>query len=250
MTSGNCPWESPPETVVPSRDEVHVWCLSLTPKAPVLDRLRRILSADEIARADRFYFERDRTRFIAARGQLRTILARYLRVDPEIITFCYGARGKPFLDREAAPADLKFNLSHSGDLGLVGVTVGREIGVDIELMREMQDAEQIAKRFFSPIENKVFRSFPQTKRLEAFFACWTTKEAYIKATGDGLWRPTESFDVSFEPSVPARLIAVEGDLEEASRWTLKALEPAPGYVGAVAVEGTGWSISCWWLEPG
>jgi len=234
-------WAFPPETVAPSRDQVHLWKVWLTYAGPELQFLEQILASDEQARADRFHFERDRRRFIAARGQMRMILAGYVGVSARALIFSYGARGKPFLREPLEAEALKFNLSHSGELALLAVTRDRDIGVDLEEVRFLDDDESIAERFFSPRENAALRAVRQPERLEAFFSCWTLKEAYVKATGDGLARPTNSFDVSCEP---AHLLGVEGGSQEVSRWSLVKLAPEPGYVGALAVEGQGWILDC------
>ena len=240
-------WGDPPETLALSRDRVHVWMVRLNPTPPRLQVFWQTLAPDERARAERFHFERDRRRFIAARGQLRMILGRYALVDPTALAFSYGPRGKPFLSHPQRTPAISFNLSHSGELALAAVTHDRSVGVDIEEMRALNDAEGIAERFFSPREYSVFRAIPEQERLEGFYRCWTCKEAYVKATGDGLARPTESFDVAFSRGAAARLLSVEGEADEAARWSMAALEPARGYIGAIAVEGHNWSLACWRL---
>src|SRR5262249_26367386 len=151
---------------------------------PLLTRLREILADDERRRADRFHFEKDCRHFTAARGAMRILLAGYLAHRPEEVRFAYSNYGKP---RLAAESKLCFNLTHSQGLALLAVTRGREIGVDVERLREMErDGEPLAERFFSPREAAVLRSLPTRLRREAFFHCWTRKEAYIKAHGMGL----------------------------------------------------------------
>jgi 4'-phosphopantetheinyl transferase len=234
-------WAFPPETVELSRDQVHLWKVWLTYAGLELHSLEQSLASDEQARADRFHFARDRRRFIAARGQMRMILASYVGASARALTFSYGARGKPFLRQPLEAEALKFNLSHSGELALLAVTRDRDIGVDLEEVHFLDDDESIAERFFSPRENAALRAVPQPERLEAFFSCWTLKEAYVKATGDGLARPTNSFDVFCEPG---HSLGVEGDSQKVSRWSLVKLAPEPGYVGALAVEGQGWILDC------
>ncbi len=159
------------------------------------------------------------------------------------MAFSYGPRGKPALAQSIEAGALKFNLSHSGELALVAVTQERDIGVDLEEIRLIEDADQIAEKFFSPRENETLRALSGAEKLEAFFHCWTRKEAYLKATGDGLARPTKSFDVTLAPGEPVRLVNVEGQSLEASRWSLVGLVPARGYVGAVAVQGHTWTLN-------
>jgi 4'-phosphopantetheinyl transferase len=241
-------WAHPPDVLSLPRDHVDLWKAGLNPPEVSLRLLEQTLASDERTRAERFRFDRDRRRFIAARGQLRMILSRYVEVDPQALVFSYGLHEKPFL---ALPfrTGLKFNLSHSGELALVAVTLNREIGIDLEEIRHFDIAERLAERFFSRRENAALRALPEAERLAAFYCCWTLKEAYLKATGNGLARATDSFDVVFDRAEPARLLSVEGKSEEASFWSLLRLAPAPGYAGAVAVEGSGWTIARWEIRP-
>lgn len=223
---------------------VHVWCAPLNPPDDVVRRYRELLAPDEWARADRFRFDQHRRQFTVARGVLRTLLGRYLEVDPRRVEFRYGSHGKPELGGALAGSDLRFNVSHSGELALYAVSRGRELGVDIELVHPMDDGMEIAERFFSAAENVVFRSLAASAREEAFFNCWTRKEAYIKAVGEGLSFPLHAFDVSLAPGEPARLLGAR-DPEQAARWTLRELDPAPGYKAALVAEGDGWEVECW-----
>ena len=249
MTMFNHRWHLPPPDLALSRDDVHVWRASLKQPPERGRQLAQTLSCDEMMRAERFRFERDRRRFVVGRGVLRTILGRYLGVEPGQMQFRYDPRGKPHLAEAVGGCGLQFNLAHSHELALYAFTRDREIGVDLEYVRPMPDAEEIAARFFSTRENAVFRVLPKSQKLEAFYNCWTRKEAYLKAIGDGLARPLDQFDVSLAPGDPAMLLHVEGDPLETARWSLQALTPAVGYVAAVAVEGRGWRLACWqWLE--
>lgn len=230
-------------------DEIHVWRIPLDGVGPSQDEAQALLSADEQERWGRFHFARDRRRFERARVALRVILAAYLDEEARRIRFAFGTHGKPELAEPSG--EVGFNLSHSGDLALLAVAGRREVGVDVEAVRPVCDAEAIAERFFSPAENAALRQLPPQGRLDAFFRCWTRKEAYLKALGEGLARPLDGFDVSLEPDAPARLLKVHADPQEASRWWLTALEPGPGYVGALAACGRGWRPSLWeWPSPG
>ena len=213
---------------------------------------RRLLSDDERARADRFRFDQHRRQYTVGRGALRTLLASYLGTRPELIRFSYGPRGKPFLDPAlAAGVDgLQFNLSNSSEMALVGFVRGTEIGVDIEYLKPMPDCEQISERFFSASEREVLRKLPQAVKEEGFFNCWTRKEAYLKAVGEGLAAPLDSFDVTLAPGDPPRMLTLEGDAERASRWYLQCFRPADQYIGALAIEGGPpaggeWKVSTW-----
>jgi 4'-phosphopantetheinyl transferase len=233
-------WLSAPSgPVALAPDEVHVWRASLRPPAGLLARLEAHLSPDERARAARFRFPVHRTAFVAGRGVQRDILARYTGLAPAELTYREGSHGKPELDGAAA-AEIRFNVSNAGDLALYAVTVRREIGVDLEQLKPMPDGMDIAQRFFSAPENEVFAALAEEVRDLAFFRCWTRKEAYIKAVGEGLSMPLDRFDVAFAPGEPARILRTRGNPAEAERWSMLALEPGPGYVGAMAVEGTGW----------
>ncbi len=226
-------------------DEVHIWRIALEVSTPFLLRLREILADDERRRADRFHFEKDRHHFIAARGAMRLLLAGYLARRPEEVRFAYGNYGKPRLADKDNEGNLRFNLTHSHGLALLAVTRGWEIGVDVERLRDMErDGELLAERFFSPREAAVLRSLPTRLRREAFFRCWTSKEAYIKAHGKGLSLPLDQFEVSLHPDEPAGLLATQHDPPEAKRWSLRSLFPGEGYVATVAVEGHLWRLWC------
>jgi len=196
-------------------------------------------------RARRFHFQRDSERFIVTRGLLRCILGRYLGIEPGRLRFVYNSYGKPALATASDEGALCFNLSHSGGLALYAVARGRQVGIDLERIRAVPEIEQIAQRFFSSREYAAFRSLAAGLRQEAFYSCWTRKEAYIKARGQGLSLPLDQFDVSLVPGEPARLLDVRGDSQDGHHWLLRELEPGPGYVAALAVEGHGWKLKCW-----
>ena len=224
-------WRKPPDPVPIQDDEVHIWRVGLNMETGLLDRLGQTLSAQEHQRAAAFLFQRDRERFIASHGFLHDVLGRYLGIGPENVAFYHGPAGKPELVGETL---LRFNLSHSGSCGLLGVTRGREIGVDIEEKRPMPDALQLAKRFFSSGENRVLEELNGDP--SAFFRCWTRKEAFMKARGLGLSLGLHRFEVAFAPGEPARLLHMEGEPDAPSRWWLADLPLGPDFVGACAVE--------------
>jgi len=225
--------------------EIHVWRASLDQPEFQFQRLKQTLSMDERMRAERFHFEQDRKRFIVGRGILRTILGRYLNVASRRLQFCYGRNGKPALTDTFGKGTILFNMSDSEGLALYGFTRDREIGVDIEQVHDISDMDQIAERFFSVRENAIFHALPERNKKEAFFRCWTRKEAFIKAVGDGLSRPLDTFDVSMVPDEPARLLRIEGDSNDPPRWCMQELELAPGYASAFAVEKQNWRLHCW-----
>lgn len=241
----NTVWVAPPEQLALHEDEAHVWRASLTRTPSELQGLSSLLSPDETDRAQRFHFERDRASFIAARAVLRTILAAYLKLNPAHLQFSYSAHGKPSLSDEAGSGGLRFNLSHSHALALYAVTRNREIGVDIEQIRADFAGEEIAERFFSSTEIAMLRALPSNERNESFFNCWTRKEAYIKARGEGLSFPLDRFDVSLSPGEQRVTLNVPEAPFEAARWSLLALTPEDGYAAAIAVEGHDWNLKCW-----
>lgn len=245
MTTSERAWHAPPADLALTDDSIHVWRTSLDLSPAHLQRLQQTLAPDEANRAARFHFERDRRHFIVARGVLRDILSRYLGTEPGQLRFSYTEYGKPALLGAPGRETLNFNVSHSHGMALYAVTRGREIGVDIEHIREDFECEQIAERFFSSQENEVLRALPAEVKHVAFFNCWTRKEAYIKAIGEGLSHPLDQFDVSLAPDEPAALLNTRGNPQEARRWTIQALFPSSGYVAALAAEGSGWQIRCW-----
>jgi len=229
-------------------DELHLWSARLCPPASVEQRLRQSLDDDERARAARFMMAHDRTRFVVAHGLLRHVLGRYLRVAPELIQYRYANRGKPSLVLRRAAPRLQFNLSHSGDLALFAVVLRRRVGVDVERVQPGRDTAGISARFFSPGEAAAMRALGPDAQVEAFYNGWTRKEAYIKARGEGLSLPLDSFDVSLTPGEPAALLRAAGGSREVRRWELVGLTPAPGYAAAVAVEAgirriVGWTLA-------
>ncbi|HTP85308.1 MAG TPA: 4'-phosphopantetheinyl transferase superfamily protein [Bryobacteraceae bacterium] len=210
--------------------EVHVWRVALDRPA---EPFRTLLSPDEMARAAKFRVPNGAERYIVGRGVLRTLLGRYTGVEPAGIVFVHNQFGKP----EVPGTNVCFNLSHSHGQALAAFTRGRAIGVDIERIREEVMREKIAERFFSPAEARALAALPADHQAQGFFNCWTRKEAWIKARGEGMSIPLSSFEVSLAPGEPARLLATRPDAEEAGRWSLAALDCEPGFAAAVAVAG-------------
>ena len=207
--------------------------------------LSPLLSQDELLRSGRFHFEKDRNAFIVRRGILRTILGRYLTVEPGRLTFSYEKKGKPRVADTFGKSAINFNLSLSSDIALYAFTRNYEIGIDVEHIRDIADAHQIVNHNFSLREQTDYHSVPRNKKKEAFFNCWTRKEAFIKAIGEGLSHPLESFDVSLTPGKPAQILSIAGDSEKASQWFIQSLTPAPEYVAAFAVKHHDFQLKCW-----
>ncbi len=222
------------------RDEVFAWRAPLDRSAPELAAWSALLSAAERERAERFHFERDRRHFIAARAMLRTLLGAYTGVAAENLAFLYGPQGKPSL-ASAAGVDprLRFNVSHSNGVALFAFASGASVGVDIEFMRSGVDCTGIAINYFSPRERAVLERLPAPVQIDAFFACWTRKEAYIKALGGGLSVPLDRFDVSLSPEEPARLLEDRGDPSATQRWAMYDLDAGKEFRAALVVERPG-----------
>ena len=238
-------WDSPPRYTVLTGADVHVWKSPLNPPMLLVRDLEQRLAPDECDRADRFVRAEDRSRFIVGRGVLRTILGGYLGRDPDQLHFRYSPSGKPVLSAESGSHSIRFNVSHTRDIALYAVTIGREIGVDLERIRADFGTEEIAARFFSAREVAALCALTPPYRLEAFFTCWTRKEAYLKARGEGLSLPLDRFTVSLAPGHPAALLEVLDDPEESARWSLRQLFPGADHVAALAVEGRDWHLKCW-----
>jgi 4'-phosphopantetheinyl transferase len=237
-------WALNPEQLDLGEGEIHVWRAYLDCEETVLRQFETTLASDEKDRANRFFFQKDRDGFIAARGVLRELLGRYVNRSPADIEFNYGHRGKPSLRAEAFERPVRFNVSHSHGLALLAFAVGRQLGVDVELLRPDFAADEIAERYFSPQEVMELRAVPTSLRAEGFFLCWTRKEAYIKARGEGLHIPLDSFQVSLTPGQPERLQSSDN-----SQWGLRSLRPDSRYVGALVGEGQGWRMRCWDWKP-
>lgn len=233
---------SSPRAETLSSGAVHVWHIYGGVHEDVVLRCRRVLSVDEAQRADRFHFDRDRNLFICFRAALRSILARYLNVAPNRIAFSYAAQGKPDLAPGSPESRLRFNLSHSHDRCLLAVTLDAQVGIDIEFIDRGFTTDEIAERFFSCGEVKTLQALSPEERPAAFFSCWTRKEAYIKAVGEGLSLPLDSFDVAFGPGVPPALLRVQSSPHEVSRWSMYNLPAPPGYAAAMVIEGSGHSL--------
>lgn len=219
--------------------EVEVWAVALDPPSYHVDHFWTLLSPDEVERARRFRFDQHRRRYVVGRGALRTLLGAYLGREPRDIRFTYGPRGKPGL---ADGGDLDFNLSNSDELALVGFLRGVPIGVDVELVRPMEDLEPIARRFFCESETAKLLALPSTVQTDSFFNCWTRKEAYLKAVGEGLAAPLDSFEVTLAPEEAPRMLALKGDVQAAEPWFYAHFLPQPGYIGALAIEGGSWEV--------
>lgn len=212
---------------------VEVWSFPLVVPSLSIARFEDALAPDERVRAGRFAFPHLRDAFVVARGALRCVLSRYLGCDPAEVPILYSSAGKPVVESSTG---LDFNLTHSGRRAAIAAARHCSIGVDIEQVRSVTDMREIARRYFCREESDAIEALPEDKRLQAFFCCWTRKEAYMKAVGDGLGLPLDTFRVTVDPDAPAKLIHSRGCAEPTGPWTLEDLRLNPGYAAAVAYE--------------
>ena len=234
-------WQAPQDKIELAPDAVDVWLLDLAQPEVVRTQLWPLLAPDEQVRANRFYFDIHRHRFIVGRGVLRILLGNYLNIQPQAVVFAYGEQGRPFLSH----SDFAFNISHSEDVALLAFTWGRELGVDVEAIRPLTDADAVARISFSQKELAEYTAVSEAQKPQAFYNCWTRKEAFIKAVGSGLSYPLDSFDVTLLPGEPAQILQIQGSKAEASKWQLQSLNPVDGYVGALIATGQDWQLNCW-----
>jgi 4'-phosphopantetheinyl transferase len=226
-------------------NEAHLWCARFDLSRRPAGALADLLSADEQERGARFHFEKDRHRFVYTRGWLRRLLGGYLGVPAASLRFDYSPKGKP----EVPDRSLHFNLSDSGELAVFAFSRDGPVGVDIEQCRPSMDWPAIAKSHFAPSENEALRALAEADRLAAFFACWTRKEAWLKAMGYGLSYPLDAVEVECRPGAPARLVRLGGDQEAAAKWALQSLTAEAGYAGCLAVPSGPRTVRAWkWRE--
>jgi len=164
------------------------------------------------------------------------LLAARLDIGADSVELVYGERGKPALARRVAASNLRFSVSHCDDVAVYAFAFGREVGIDVEAVRVIPDADDIAARMFSRRESEAYRALDPSDKPLAFFSCWTRKEAFIKALGDGLSHPLDRFDVSFEPGEPARILRVDSTPGDRCGWTLYSFVPGPGLIGAIVAQ--------------
>lgn len=229
----------------PSQDEVRLIFTRLRASHGFIKGLWQLLSADEREKANRFSFETHRTNFVMVRGLLRIILGCCIDVEPANVRFSYGSHGKPTLSDDRL---ISFNLSHSKDLVVYAVGAGQQLGVDLEYIRKLKDAEQIAQRFFCSVEHRELVAIPEALRPKAFFNCWTRKEAFVKALGQGLSYPLDRFQVTLQPGQPAEFLTIDGRLDSETQWSLYDVAPSADYAAALAVKNRISRVRVWRFE--
>jgi 4'-phosphopantetheinyl transferase len=234
-------WRTAPSFLPLPRGEVHVWRAQLdahdverSPPGAVLDDAER-------ARAAAYHLERDRRRFTVTRGFARTVLATYSQIEPSAVRFHLGTHGKPALF-ESGETSLCFNVSHCEEIALIAVS-DVELGVDVEQARDGFDVLELSEQSFSRAENDALRRLPPVQRRTAFFACWTRKEAYIKAIGLGLTMPLGDFSVSLAPEAPCALLQVASGPLQATQWTIRSFDAGRDYPCALAFRGRDLAVS-------
>ena len=223
-------------STVLSNDVFEVLVEQLNIDTRTVDKAEMLLSDDERARSRRFVFDRDRKHFIVARAKLRKMLSERLGLRPESVEFAYGEYGKPSLPKHSSNRSLHFNASRSNDIVVCAFAEDREIGVDIEAIRDLPDINDIAAHCFSDRENADYHRLDDADRLMGFLNCWTRKEAFVKAIGEGLSHPLQNFDVSLAPGEATRMLRVGNVAGADCGWQVRRFAPFPGYVGAVVVE--------------
>jgi 4'-phosphopantetheinyl transferase len=237
-------WNPPPTQLLLSRKDVHIWRAGLDLPSKSVQELKGSLSFDERMKAERFSFARDRSRFIAARGILKLILASYLSVEPGAIRFCYEKDGKPRLQTAFGKTNIQFNLSHSEGFALYVFTRGHEVGVDVERIQDFPEMEQIVEQFFSVRERVAFGTLSTSEKQETFFSWWTRKEAFTKATGEGLSHPLDMVDALLADGKSVESLGILENIQEEPRWSIWDVRPAEEFAGAVVVEGGDWDGQC------
>jgi 4'-phosphopantetheinyl transferase len=228
------PWLTTVDQIGGSDRSIHIWAMPIQAREQDISRFELALSSDEKERSDRFHFSHLRHSFILTRGALRFLLGRYLNIAPSELQLGYSATGKPFVTSQA---NLKFNISHSGDIALYAFSTASELGIDVERIRRLPDMLDIASEFFCQEEFREISSLPVEQRDLSFFLCWTRKEAYIKAIGTGLSVPLNEFRVTVRPEEPARLLHIHNDEQRAKDWTLHDLTDEMNYAAALAYQG-------------
>jgi 4'-phosphopantetheinyl transferase len=230
-------------------EEVHLWAATLAVGGEPDPALSTLLTDQEQERAARFRFPVHRTRFTVSRVFLRSLLGLYLDLPGAEVQFSLGPYGKPELAGAGAGTELRFNLTHSEDLALVAITKAGPVGVDVERMRLLEDMEELVDRFFSVEESAVFRELDPKEKTAAFFNLWTRKESWLKATGLGIGTALNRVEVAFLPGEPAALVRLPSGFGSTHSWFMQQLEPADGFVGAVAVNARSLKVRPWCWTP-
>ncbi|MGB8953584.1 MAG: 4'-phosphopantetheinyl transferase superfamily protein [Candidatus Aminicenantales bacterium] len=238
-------WQPAPQVVGLIGDQVHVWAASFQQATDSDKNLKSFLGQDDLCHAERIRYDFKRESFLASHILLRILLSIYLDRDQGEIEIGFNPWGKPVLIEKSGRNALHFSLSRANELAVFAFSRNRQVGIDLEILRPIPEAEDIIEHYFSDYEKEVFKTVQPERLSEVFLRCWTRKEAYIKAKGTGLSMPLDHFDVSVAAGQPAALLKVKDDPAEAARWRLLDLHPAPGCVAALAVEEFDWEPRFW-----
>jgi 4'-phosphopantetheinyl transferase len=241
----NNAWQRPPRNLQLSADLIDVWKVPLNLPPAQVRNYRAVLSREEQQRCDKFKSEKRRREFIIGRGLLRTLMGQCLEMDPSVFEFAYTEHQKPYLPVAALGVPITFNISHSRDLALVALALERHIGIDIEYLRPDVDFKKLAGRFFSERESRSLEAYHDVRLTAAFFACWTRKEALLKAIGEGIAFGLGDFSVAVDPQDRVVTLHTHWDEAEAARWSIVNLDLNPGYAAAVAASGAIFKLRCW-----
>lgn len=220
-----------------SDNEIHIYQSYINKPPSETDNFRNILSQDELQKADRYKFDSDRNNYITCRAILRNILSQYTDFSPEDINFSYTDKGKPYLKNN----EINFNVAHSNNYAVYALIKEKEVGIDLEFLREIPDALKIASRYFSSSEITDLKKISDAKLDRAFLNCWTRKEAFIKATGDGLSYPLSDFSVSLDSDLP-EILLIKKKPNEIKKWSLYDVEVEAGYISSLAVMSQGMKL--------
>ena len=245
LEAHNGSWNTPSKQMYLSPNEVHIWKVELTPPELQLPVLQNLLSPDEHERAQRIRFHQQQQAFITSRGILRFLISRYLQTGAQSLEFSQGPHGKPFLLRPCPNPSLFFNISHSHQLALYAFSLNREVGIDLEYKHRKIDYPPLVTRICSDQEKAVMSSLEPTEQKNTLLACWTRKEAYLKATGKGITVSLHSITVSLPPSSPISLLRVDGDEQETTRWTMHEIQANLDYTAALVAAGNDWQPTYW-----
>ena len=227
-----------------SREEVHLWWVNLRNEIPHAKDYYKILSIDEINRAARYHYQQHRYSFIVRRGLLRIILSKYLSIHAKNLRFIYNISCRPSLDLPFQGKGLNFNISHSNGFAIYAITIDRKVGIDIEFINNSYCHEGIIDQMLSPKEMKIYFTLHPNIRLRAFYESWTSKEAYLKATGYGLSTPPHQVEVFFKANDPKIILSSQSiDPNRNQIWSLRKLGSLHGYAAALVVEGNDCEIN-------
>jgi 4'-phosphopantetheinyl transferase len=238
-------WPPAPETIRLDPGQIHLWAAALDEFEVQVSKIWGLLSPAEQAEAEKFRFVEGRNRYVVRHGLLRLILGRYLEQLPSAIEFQYGTYGKPELRTDGAGTQLFFNTSHSAGVAVCAIASACPIGVDIERTREIAETEGIARRFFLRNETQTLMTLPPDSRMQAFYSCWTRKEAFLKATGEGIAESLARVEVTLGPEDEPRIVSIAGDRGAHEQWRLEPFSPARSYLGCVAYRNTVLALNQW-----